>query len=76
MQTESKELNIELSLDRLESIVTKMESGEVSLEKSLILFEEGMNLIDECQSELKKAEQKVENLISEAKDRNESKEID
>ena len=31
MQTESKELNIELSLERLESIVTKMESGEVSL---------------------------------------------
>ena len=76
MQTESKELNIELSLERLESIVTKMESGEVSLEQSLILFEEGMNLIDECQGELKKAEQKVENLISEAKDRNESKDID
>ena len=53
-----------------------MESGEVSLEQSLILFEEGMNLIDECQSELKKAEQKVENLISEAKDRNESEDID
>ena len=76
MQTESKELNIELSLERLESIVTKMESGEVSLEQSLILFEEGMDLIHECQSELKKAEQKVENLISEAKDRNESEDID
>ena len=76
METESKEINIEQSLERLELIVTKMESGEVPLEQSLILFEEGMNLIDECQSELKKAEQKVENLISEAKDRNESKDID
>ena len=76
MQTENKELNIELSLERLETIVTKMESGEVSLEQSLILFEEGMNLIDECQSALKKAEQKVENLISEAKDREEPKDID
>ena len=76
METESKELNIELSLERLESIVTKMESGEVPLEQSLILFEEGMNLIDECQSALKKAEQKVENLIAEAKDREESKDID
>ena len=40
-----------------------MESGEVSLEKSLVLFEEGMNLIKECQGDLKKAEQRIEHLI-------------
>ena len=63
MEKNDKELNIELSLERLEIIVSKMESGEVSLEKSLVLFEEGMNLIRECQGDLKKAEQRIEHLI-------------
>ena len=40
-----------------------MESGETPLEKSLSLFEEGMELVNQCQSQLKKAEQRVENLI-------------
>tara|TARA_B100000427_G_C15318839_1_gene511552 strand:- start:349 stop:579 length:231 start_codon:yes stop_codon:yes gene_type:complete len=76
MKTQSKELNIESSFDRLESIVTKMESGEVSLEQSLILFEEGMKLIEGCQGQLNKAEQKVEELISKSKKRNETEDID
>ena len=63
MEKNDKEINIELSLERLEIIVSKMESGEVSLEKSLVLFEEGMNLIKECQGDLKKAEQRIEHLI-------------
>ncbi len=62
MEKNDKELNIELCLERLEIIVSKMESGEVSLEKSLVLFEEGMNLIKECQGDLKKAEQRIEHL--------------
>ena len=63
-----KELDIERSLAKLESIVSDMESGDISLEKSLTLFEEGMSLVKKCQTELKKAEQKVENLISNPKD--------
>ena len=63
MENNDKELNIELSLERLDIIVSKMESGEVSLEKSLVLFEEGMNLIKECQGDLKKAEQRIEHLL-------------
>ena len=75
MEKNDKEINIELSLERLEIIVSKMESGEVSLEKSLVLFEEGMNLIKECQGDLKKAEQRIEHLINgsgELKDSEES----
>ena len=75
MEKNDKELNIELCLERLEIIVSKMESGEVSLEKSLVLFEEGMNLIKECQGDLKKAEQRIEHLINgsgELKDSEES----
>ena len=68
MKKNEKEINIELSLQRLESIVSKMESGETSLEKSLSLFEEGMELVNQCQSQLKKAEQRVENLIAKSGD--------
>ena len=67
MSKNEKEINIEHSLQRLESIVSNMESGETSLEKSLSLFEEGMELVNQCQSQLKKAEQKVENLIAGSK---------
>ena len=67
MEKNDKELSIELSLERLELIVSKMESGEVSLEKSLVLFEEGMNLIRECQDDLKKAEQRIEHLIDDSR---------
>ena len=67
MEKNDKELSIELSLERLELIVSKMESGEVSLEKSLVLFEEGMDLIRECQNDLKKAEQKIEHLIDDSR---------
>ncbi len=67
MEKNDKELSIELSLERLELIVSKMESGGVSLEKSLVLFEEGMNLIRECQDDLKKAEQKIEHLIDDSR---------
>ena len=68
MRKNEKEINIELSLQRLESIVSNMESGETSLEKSLSLFEEGMELVNQCQSQLKKAEQRVENLIAKSED--------
>ncbi len=64
MSKNEKEINIEHSLQRLDSIVSNMESTQTSLEKSLALFEEGMNLVNQCQSQLKKAEQRVENLIA------------
>ena len=74
MEKNDKELNIELCLERLEIIVSKMESGEVSLEKSLVLFEEGMNLIKDCQDDLKKAEQRIEHLIHDSGELKDSEE--
>jgi exodeoxyribonuclease VII small subunit len=50
-------------LQRLESIVQELEKGEVPLEKSLTLFEEGMNLSSACRKELEQAEGKVEILL-------------
>lgn len=53
----------EESLARLESLVDKMESGELSLEESVKTFEEGIKLTRECQKALQEAEQKVKMLI-------------
>jgi len=48
---------------RLEKIVQELEKGEVPLEKSLTLFEEGMQLSATCRKELEEAEGKVEILL-------------
>ena len=50
-------------LQRLEEIVQELEKGEVPLEKSLTLFEEGMQLSASCRKELEQAEGKVEILL-------------
>lgn len=56
-------MDFEKRLNRLEEIVEKMESGELSLEDSLKLFEEGVKLSRECNSQLNEAEQKVKLLL-------------
>lgn len=50
-------------LQRLEKIVQELEKGDVPLEKSLTLFEEGMKLSGTCRKELEDAEGKVEILL-------------
>ena len=47
----------------LESIVEKMDSGDISLEKSLELFEKGMGLLKDGKKKLDQAESKVKTLI-------------
>lgn len=56
-------MDFEKKLVRLEEIVSKMEGGDVSLEDSLKLFEEGVKLSRHCQKDLEDAEQKVELLL-------------
>lgn len=53
----------ESSLEELEKIVERMESGDQSLEESLKDFERGVTLTKACQTMLKNAEQKVEKLV-------------
>lgn len=60
--------NFEESLASLESLVTAMEDGDLSLEESLQAFEKGIRLTRECQTALQKAEQKVQVLINENDD--------
>ena len=53
----------EQSLKELETLVEKMEQGDLSLEESLQYFERGVQLTRACQQALKAAEQKVETLL-------------
>ena len=53
----------EESLQRLEKIVAELEQGEVPLEKSLSLFEEGMQISTQCRKQLEQAEGRVEMLL-------------
>lgn len=49
-------------MQRLESIVETMESGEVPLAELLAKFEEGSRLLSQCEQRLKSAELKIEQL--------------
>ena len=53
----------EESLQRLETIVTELEKGDVALDRALELFDEGMKLSGSCRKELEEAERKVEILL-------------
>jgi exodeoxyribonuclease VII small subunit len=53
----------EESLQRLETIVSELEKGDVALDRALELFDEGMKLSGSCRKELEDAEGKVEILL-------------
>ena len=53
----------ETSLEELERIVRELEQGELTLEKSLELFEQGVKLSRECQERLAQAERRIEVLM-------------
>ena len=66
MKNNKSNPSYEKIFDDLETIVQKMDSGEISLEKSLELFEKGMSLIQEGKDRLVKAEKRVKTLINES----------
>ncbi|OGL46949.1 MAG: exodeoxyribonuclease VII small subunit [Candidatus Schekmanbacteria bacterium RBG_16_38_10] len=57
------EIKFEDAFGKLENIVKKLEEGNLSLEESMKLFEEGINLSKVCALKLENAEKKVEILI-------------
>jgi exodeoxyribonuclease VII small subunit len=59
----AKPKNFETSLEELERIVRELEQGELTLEKSLELFEQGVKLSRECQDRLTQAESRIEILM-------------
>ncbi len=62
---EPEKLSFEESINTLDGLVNKLESGELSLEESLTAFEKGINLTKQCQQHLTKAQQKVSMLVGE-----------
>jgi exodeoxyribonuclease VII small subunit len=59
-------LNLEKSLEELESLVDELESGDLPLEVAMKKFEAGIKLTRSCQAALKDAEQRVEILLKSA----------
>jgi exodeoxyribonuclease VII small subunit len=55
--------SFESCLDELEKVVKELEGGDLSLERSLELFERGMNLSETCRKQLEEAETRVETLM-------------
>jgi exodeoxyribonuclease VII small subunit len=60
------EKKFEKAMERLEEIVESLEVGELSLEESLKVFEEGMKLAQFCSHKLEEAEKKVTLLVRES----------
>ena len=64
----NQELEFEKALERLEKIVSEMESGDLSLQKNMQHFEEGMKLVKYCNKKLGETEKKIEVLVDKNKD--------
>jgi exodeoxyribonuclease VII small subunit len=62
--SDTNELSFEEAFNELEDIVAKLESGELTLEQSVVLFERGRKLSDYCQTVLDKAELRVNQLTN------------
>ncbi len=57
-----KQHNFEETLKKLEAIVDQLESGDVDLEKSVKLYEEGMRLKKICEEKLKNVEMQIKKI--------------
>ena len=67
MSTKNEEPSFEQALKALESLVERLEKGELSLEESLKLYEEGIRLSRLCHGKLEEAEGKIEMLLKDAR---------
>jgi exodeoxyribonuclease VII small subunit len=62
-RSEAPELNFEEAMARLEQIVRALEGGNVPLDESLTLYEEGVKLVKLCSSRLENAEKRIKILV-------------
>ncbi|MDK2823248.1 MAG: exodeoxyribonuclease small subunit [Clostridia bacterium] len=58
-----EKLSYEDAVAKLEEIIKQLEQGEISLEKSINLFTEGINLVKTCNRYLNQAEEKIKVLL-------------
>ncbi|MBQ8287742.1 MAG: exodeoxyribonuclease VII small subunit [Clostridia bacterium] len=62
-RSEQPELNFEEAMARLEQIVRALEGGNVPLDESLTLYEEGVKLVKLCSTRLENAEKRIKILV-------------
>ena len=62
-KSEGQGKNFEAALAALERVVRELERGDLPLEKSLELFEQGVRLSRQCQERLNQAERRIEILL-------------
>ena len=58
-----EEMSLEAALKELEEIVRRLEAGDVELEKSIEIYERGAKLKAHCESRLKSAELRIEQIV-------------
>lgn len=61
-----KKKSYEASFKRLEEIMEKLENGQLGLEESLALFQEGIELYRQCREQLNKAEDTLKVVLAES----------
>lgn len=66
MVAKTKKLDYEAAVAELETLVERLEQGDISLEESLKLYERGVLLTRDCQEALQAAEQKVQMLVKQS----------
>jgi exodeoxyribonuclease VII small subunit len=62
-QVPIEQMSFEAALRELETIVTRLEQGEVDLEDSIALYERGQGLKSHCEQKLKSAESRLEKIV-------------
>ena len=65
----AESLSFEQTLDRLEDVVDKLETGEAGLDQSLKLYEDGVKMLDRCHGMLERAEKKIQQLVKDSEGR-------
>jgi len=69
MSKKEEDLNFEELITRLEEITDKLEREKLSLDDSVKLFEEGMEISKKCNKKLENAEERISILITEEADK-------
>ena len=64
--TKVEEMSFEEAIGRLEELVTKLEEGNLDLDKSLEIYEQAVELRERCRSILEDSERKVQKLMATA----------
>lgn len=67
MATRKKEIKFEEAILRLEEIASAMESKNLSLEESLKMFQEGMDIALLCNKKLDEAEKRIDIIVKNSK---------